>query len=114
MSNIQELFLQLLAKKKELKKYKQTAEQACENSQEYKNLKEKRRSINEKIKATRTELISQKEMLAIEDIKVDIQSLQARIADSILVQTVKGEDVKIENEFGQQVLPIFSVKFKVE
>lgn len=116
MNDPQKVFQRLLELKGELKKLKAFMKERYNENSQYVEFTEK---INE-LKKQRKEIQKQiddmnpSEVTKIQDMKIDIASEQELLNDIILAKITKGETVELQDNFEQQVLPIFSVKFVSE
>lgn len=100
--------------KQELKEIKLMINDALLNSHEYqrkleeiKTLNQEKKEIADKIKADFTSELSHADTL-----KLDIDNDKMLMVDEALNQLMKGETVEVEDQYGNNYDPIFSVKFK--
>jgi len=114
MSNLQEVFLRIRTNRQQQKKIKEAYRDALYNSPSYKevvddlnDLKVKKKQIESDIKAQFSS-----EFTKLEDMKIDLESDLEMISDLALNQLMKGETVKVKDEYEVEYDPIFSVKFK--
>lgn len=101
MKDAQEVFSRLEDLKKKLKEYNQMFKQELEAIPEYVDLAEKRRTLNEKIKVIRVRVGENNPDLynKIEDTKIDIDSDKQMLSDILLTKYVKGEEVKLMDQY---------------
>jgi len=114
MSNLQEVFIRIRTNRKEQKKLKDAYRDALSTSQEYqkitadlKDLKAKKQQIEGDIKAQFSS-----EFTKLDDMKIDLESDLDMLSDIALSTLMKGETVKVKDEFEVEYDPFFSVKFK--
>jgi uncharacterized alpha-E superfamily protein len=114
MQSPQIIFNQIEKNKKQLKEIKKEFKSRYEEIGEYNELNEQKRAINEKIKQIRSRVHEANYELytKMEDLKIDIASDKEMLTDLMLVSYVKGEQVQLQNEYKQDVLPIFSLLLK--
>lgn len=114
MSNLQEVFIRIRTNRKEQKKLKDAYRDALSTSQSYqkiveelKDLKVKKQQIEGDIKAQFSS-----EFTKLDDMKIDLESDMDMLSDIALSTLMKGETVKVKDEFEAEYDPFFSVKFK--
>lgn len=114
MQNAQEVFNRLQENRRKIKEIKAQLNEAYMQVPEYVELKEKHKVIKEKIKGVRDDVnLGYPELITkLDDLKIDCASDQELLNDIALSTMMKGSQVEIQNEFKQQVLPIFKVIFK--
>ncbi|MBU0597293.1 hypothetical protein KJ641_01695 [Patescibacteria group bacterium] len=114
MKDIQEIFQRIQESKKKQKEIKQMYKDMLDQTPGYKDLVEQAQIIREKKKtveiAVRQGMSS--EIIQLDDIKVDIESDMVMMSDVALSKLLKGETVKVSDEYENEYEPIFSVKFK--
>lgn len=114
MSNLQEVFLRIRETKKEQKKLKEAYRDALANSVSYKQVVDELNELKAKkkqIEATTREQFSS-EFTRLDDLKIDLESDAEMLSDIALTQLMKGETVKVTDEYEAEYEPVFSVKFK--
>ena len=74
---------------------------------ELKELRTKKKEVEDSIKAD-----FHNEFTKLDDLKIDLESDYELLSDIALTQLMKGETVKVTDEFETNYDPIFSVKFK--
>lgn len=116
MVNIQKVFDELQKLKGEYKKLRDYMIEQYKNNPEYveltekiKVLKEKRKVIEDSVKAQNTG-----EVTKMEDLKIDMDSQKEMLNDAILSTVMKGETVEVKDQFEQLYLPIFHVTLTKE
>ncbi len=114
MSKIQEIFIRIQETKKEQKKIRDMYKDALVNSQEYqevteelKNLKEKKKKIENSIKQDFV-----KEFEKMDTLKSDMENDYQLLSDLAINKVTKGEAIEVSDENKTKYEPIFSVKFK--
>lgn len=114
MQDIQEIFNKVQSKKNELKELRIICKDVLDNSSEYKELIEELRVLRQKKKDLESVLMEDvtNEMTKIEELKLDIKTDQEMIADIALTNVMKGEEVKLTDEYSAVYGPVFNVKFK--
>lgn len=114
MSNLQEIFNRIEKSKKEQKDIKAIYKDALQNSNAYckveeelKELKDKKKKIEDGIKdECRVELDK------LETLKADIENDSMLLSDAALSIYIKGEPVAVLDEHERKCYPSFKVKFK--
>lgn len=114
MSNLQEVFLRIRKNKDEQKKLKESYRDALHNFPAYKEITEELNELKTKKKQIESDVRSQfsSELTKLEDMKIDLDSDLEMISDLALTQLMKGEMVKVKDEYDVEYDPFFSVKFK--
>ncbi len=114
MSNLQEVFLRIRKNKVEQKKLKEAYRDALANSPSYKEVNDELNDLKVKKKQIESDVKGQftSEFTKLEDIKIDIDSDMEMISDLALTQLMKGETVKVVDEYEVEYDPLFTVKFK--
>jgi len=114
MQDIQKIFDRIQASKKEQKEIKKAYRDALKNSRRYqevneelKNLREKKKSIEEEVKQEFST-----EMDKLETLKADIENDQMLLSDAALSLVANGKAVEIKDNNEIKYEPVFSVKFK--
>lgn len=114
MANIQEIFDRIQKTKKEQKDIKAMYKDALLNSkalqdvtEELKILKDKKKSIEDSIKADFSS-----EFDKLDTLKADLENDTMLISDATLSAALKGEIVEIKDQYENKYEPIFKVQFK--
>lgn len=114
MASLEEVFRRLQVSRKEQKDIKTIYRDALANSKSYQDavaqlteLRQKKKQLEADIKSAYQDEISKLETLAL-DIKTDREML----SDLALTQLMRGETVKVADEYENEYTPIFSVRFK--
>ena len=114
MQSIQEVFKRIQEAKKQQREIRQTYKDVLDQTpgykdivEEYKLLREKKKSIEN---AARESMSS--EIIKLEDLKIDIDSDTELLSDIALTKLMKGETVSVSDEYENEYEPTFSVKFK--
>ena len=114
MDKLQEVFNRIQESKKEQRKIKSSYREALASSVQYKKitdelkeLKLKKKEIEESIRAD-----FHNEFTKLDDLKIDLESDYELLSDIALTQLMKGETVKVTDEYETNYEPVFSVKFK--
>jgi hypothetical protein len=100
--------------KKILKDLNKQVKEHYESDAEYERLMQQSKEINEKKKLRRnilnediTDLLTQRD-----DVKIDLASDKELLTDVLLTGLAKGENLKLVDEYKQEMFPLFSVKFE--
>lgn len=114
MKDLQEVFVRLQEAKKRQKEIRSMYKDALDNTPGYKELVEELKTMRDKKKQVETAIKEQfaKEMIELDDLKVDIESDNQLITDIALTQYVQGNTVEVTDEYENQYEPIFKVSFK--
>jgi predicted nucleic acid-binding Zn-ribbon protein len=114
MQDIQEIFSRVNINKKKLKDLKSAYTDALKNSDEYRDLADELKTMREKKKSIETRMKEQfgSEFTQMEDIAIDIASDMELLSDIALTKIMKGESVELVGEHDEKYEPEFSVKFK--
>jgi len=114
MKSAQEIFNRIQEIRREQRDLKGSYKDALENTtgyreivQEYNKIRDKKVSIEQKIKRE-----SAAEFAKLESMKNNLKSDQEMLSDIALTHMMKGEQVEITDEHANQYEPVFSVKFK--
>ncbi|MFA6422650.1 MAG: hypothetical protein WCV92_04600 [Candidatus Buchananbacteria bacterium] len=114
MDKLQEAFNRIQEIKKEQKRIKSAYRDALSTSPSYKQitdelkeLKEKKRKIEEGIK-----IDFSSEFTKLDDMKIDLESEYELLSDIALNQLMKGETVKVTDQYENNYEPVFRVNFK--
>ncbi|MFA6526671.1 MAG: hypothetical protein WCT26_04660 [Candidatus Buchananbacteria bacterium] len=114
MSNLQEVFIRIRENRKEQKKLKDAYRDALNNSPQYKEISEELKDLKVKKQQIEGDLKAQfsSEFTRLDDMKIDLDSDLDMLSDIALSTLMKGETVKVKDEFDVEYDPFFSVKFK--
>jgi len=114
MQNAQEVFNRIEKTKKEIKSIKKFLTEEYEQIPEYTKLSLEKIDLNNKIKQIKLNVDNKfyDEVTKLGDLKIDLKSDKELLADIILSKMFKGEEVELQNQYKQGVLPIFKVIFK--
>jgi len=114
MSNLQEVFLRIRTNRQEQKKLKEAYRDALSNSPSYKEIIDDLNELKVKKKQIETDVKSQfsSELDKLEDMKIDLESDTEMLSDLALTQLMKGEMIKVKDEYEVEYEPLFTVKFK--
>ena len=114
MAKLEEVFNRIKESKKEQKEIKLAYRDALATSQAYQNVAEELKVLKEKKKKIEEDMKSQfaSEFNKLEGLKLDIAGDNELLSDLALSQLMKGETVKIKDEYENDYEPIFSVRFK--
>jgi superfamily I DNA and/or RNA helicase len=114
MPNVQEIFDRIQKTKKEQKEIKDMYRDALSNSkllqevsEELKTLKEKKKGIEDSIRAD-----FNAEFEKLETLKSDIENDSMLLSDAALTMAMKGEMIEIKDQYDNKYEPIFRVQFK--
>lgn len=114
MQDIQEIFSRIQQNKKKMKDLKAAYKDGLAASQEYveadetlKVAREKRKSIEAKVRDGFSGEFTQ-----IEDLKIDIASDQELLSDVAMTKMMNGETVELKDEYDNDFSPIMKVTFK--
>ena len=114
MQDIQEIFNRVHVNKKKLKDLKSAFTDALRNSEEYRGLTDELKQMRDKKKTLETRIKEQftSEFTQMEDIAIDVASDMELLSDITLSKIMKGESVELVGEYDEKYEPQFSVKFK--
>lgn len=114
MQDIQSIFNRLEKNKKEQKDLKSAYKEALSLSQEYQEINDKMKRLRERKKQIESTIKDQfaKELIKIDDLKIDIESDMELMGDIALTKMVKGETIEVKDEYDNEYEPLFIVKFK--
>lgn len=114
MSNLQEVFIRIRENRKEQKKMKDAYRDALNNSASYKAISEEYKDLKTKKQQIEGDIKSQfsADFTKLDDMKIDLDSDLDMLSDMALTTLMKGETVKVKDEFDVEYDPFFSVKFK--
>lgn len=114
MQDLQQVFARLQEAKKRQREIRSMYKDALDGTPGYKELVEDLKLKRDKKKEVETAIKEQfsKEMIELDDLKVDIESDNQLLSDIALTQFVKGETVEVTDEYENQYEPIFKVSFK--
>lgn len=114
MANIQECFNNLQKLKKEKKTIKEMYRDALTNSKSYQEINDQLKELKEKKKtleaAIRSEFV--KEFDKLEEIATEMESESLIMTDLAINKLMKGEEIKITDEYESEYEPLFRVQFK--
>jgi len=112
----QEVFTRLEQNKNKLREVNRQIKDHYESNSDYANLVEQGKAVSDKKKQLRTQLNESIEKLleSRDDLKIDVMSDKDLLTDILLVKVAKQEQVTLKDQYQQEVLPLFSVKFKAE
>lgn len=116
MQNLNEIHKTLETKRKEMRELNKMFRDELRNSSEYQavvdefnTLKEKKKSIENAVKAS-----SQAALANLDLLKIDVKSYQELLSDVALNKYAANENIEIVDENNAKWLPTFTVKFKKE
>lgn len=114
MANLEEVFNRIRNSKKEQKEIKLIYKDALSTSKEYQDVLAELDAIKERKKKVEQDIKSQfkNELEQLEGIKLDIKTDNELLGDMALSQLMKGETVKITDEYDNKYEPVFNVRFK--
>lgn len=114
MKDLQTIFDRIQENKKKLKDYTQAYKDALKASQQYVEITDELKELKEKKKGIEAAIKEQcaSELLAAEDLKIDIASDKELLSDIAMTQIMKGETVAITDQYDNEYEPIFKVNFK--
>lgn len=114
MSNLQEVFLRIRENKKEQKKLKEAYRDALSNSPSYQEITDQLNELKVKKKQIESDVKAQfsSEFTKLDDMKIDLESDLEMMSDLALTQVMKGETVKVKDEYEVEYDPLFTVKFR--
>ena len=114
MDKLQEAFNRICEIKKEQKKIKSAYRDALISSPTYKKITDELKELREKKKkfeeGIRVDFSG--EFTKLEDMKIDLESEYELLNDIALTQLMKGETIKVTDQYDNSYDPVFSVKFK--
>ena len=108
------LFLRIRETKKEQKKLKDAYRDALLNSAEHKQVSDDLKDLRNRKKQIEADIRAQfsSEFTRLDDLKIDLESDAEMLSDIALTQLMKGETVKVKDEYEVEYEPMFTVKFK--
>lgn len=114
MPNVQEVFDRLTKAKARQKEIKAMYRDALVTAPEHDEINEKIKSLRERKKQVELAIKESfsKEMVELDDLKVDIESDNELMSDLALTQLVKGETVEVKDSYENEYEPVFTVKFR--
>lgn len=114
MSKLEEVFNRIKDLKKEQKEIKSVYRDALSTSKEYQDISDKVKDLRERKKQIEVDIRSQfaSEFNKLDAIKLDIQTDNELLSDLAINSLMKGETVKITDEYENDYEPIFNVRFK--
>ncbi|MCF6276503.1 MAG: hypothetical protein L3J07_01495 [Candidatus Magasanikbacteria bacterium] len=114
MKDIREIFERIKETQRKQKDIKSAYRDALEASSQYKEiadklsvLKEKKKSIENQIKADFSSEFGQ-----LDNLKEDLMNDKQMLSDIALTTLMKGKPIELKDEYGNDYEPIFSVKFQ--
>ncbi|MDO8669370.1 MAG: hypothetical protein Q7K65_03700 [Candidatus Buchananbacteria bacterium] len=114
MADLEEVFNRIREAKKEQREIKLVYKDALATSKEYQDvtgelnvLKEKKKKIEQDIKSQ-----FKSELDQLDGLKLAIKTDNELLGDMALSQLMKGETVKITDEYDNNYEPVFSVRFR--
>lgn len=114
MANLEEVFNRIKDAKREQREIRVSYKDALVTSQRYQDIADELTTLKEKKKKVEEDIKSQftSEFTKLEGLKLDIQTDTVLLSDIALNHLMKGETVKITDEYKNDYDPIFTVKFK--
>ena len=114
MEQLQIVFLRLEESKNKLKDLKKSYKDALNSDEGYKEIIERLKYLKERKKQIEKHIreVMSSEVSKMEDLKIDIQSDMEMLSDIAITQMMKGETVKVEDEYEQEFEPRIKVNFK--
>lgn len=114
MQDIQEVFNRIQENKKKQKDIRRAYKDALENSQEYKEINDKMKTLRERKKQIENSIKESfsSEFTKLDDLKVDLESDMVMLGDISLTKLMKGETVEVVDQYNNIYDPLFSVRFK--
>lgn len=114
MQDIQQVFNRLQEAKKRQKEIRSMYTEALKNTPGYSEAVDELKLMRDKKKQIETAVKDsfQKEMIELDDLKIDIASDKELLADIALTQMMQGNSVEIKDKYENEYEPVFSVNFK--
>lgn len=114
MPELSEIFARIQEIKKQQKDIRTAYKDALKTSHPYVEITEELKQLREKKKAIEQGIKDQfsAELMQLEDLSIDLASEMEMLNDLALTKFMKGETLDLEDEYGNNYEPIFSVKFK--
>lgn len=114
MNHLQDVYNRLNETKKESKKLRDTWRDMLANSKSYQNVVEELKSVRAKKQQIENALRQdfQREIAKLENLSSDMKSDNELLTDLALTSLMKGETVRIKDEYENEYEPVFNVKFK--
>jgi len=116
MPQLQEIYDRIKEFKAEQKIIRDAYKSELSHNQEYQEIKDELDSLKQQKKAIEGDIKQSmlKDLEKLEDLKLDIETDNEVMTDLAFNKIMKGETVKIEDEFGNKYIPVFKVKFEKE
>lgn len=113
-TSLQGIFDQIQKIKKEMKDIRGAYKDALAGSAEYKNINEKIKELRGRKKQIEQSVKNDfsSELAKLDDLKVDLESDQTMLSDKAFSMIIKGETVKVVDNFNNEYEPLFITKFK--
>ncbi len=114
MSRLQETYNDMQVAKRELRDLNKMFKDELSNSAQYQELLEKTKTLREKKKSIENDVKSNalKDAQRMDDLKLEIASLNELLSDLSLNMYIAKENVEIMDEANQRWVPTFKVAFK--
>ncbi len=114
MANLQTIFDRMQETKKEQSELKKSYRESLANSKSYQDVVEELTKLRDKKKKIEGAIKDdfKSEFSRLEQIKLDLESDKEIMSDLAMNQLVKGESIKIIDQYENQYEPVFNVKFK--
>jgi len=114
MKDLQSVFNRIQEAKKKQRDIKKMYKDVLDQTTEYQDIKEEMKTLREKKKRIETAIKEQfsKEMIQLEDLKIDIESDTEMLTDVALSMITKGESIEITDADQNEYEPLFKVSFK--
>lgn len=114
MQNAQEIYNRLSQNRRKAADIRKQLKDEYMSVDEYVDLMEQRKQLTSSMKVLKEAVNARHPELvtSLEDLKIDIASDKELLSDILLTGMMRGESVELENEYHQEVLPIFTVSLK--
>jgi hypothetical protein len=114
MKQLQLFFDEVMAKQQEVKEIKAEFKDALDNVDEYVQLTEEVKRLNERRKAMKEKIVEQmgSRYAKLEDLLIDVKAEKEMMADVALADLTEGKPQTVKDAWGNEYEPVFSVKFR--
>lgn len=114
MANLNEVFKRIQQTKKEQKDVKLVYRDALATNKPYQDIVDELKKLRDRKKQIENEIKAafRAELDKLDALKLDLQTDNEVLSDLALTQLMKGETVKITDEYENEYVPQFTVRFK--
>lgn len=114
MPQLQLIFDRQAKTKQEMKELKAMANEALENNPKYQEALSEFNEVKSKLNILKGSILEkyQAELGKLDNLKADAENDRQLMTDQALNQLIKGEEIIVKDQKGQEYTPIFSIRFK--